>query len=69
MTVRDMGEIAWEAVVSALSWIVAVVVLACLVFFAVADAVKRRRMARTASKGKSASASLAAASLRMELAS
>jgi len=62
-----MGEIAWEAVVSLLSWIVAVAVLACLGFFAVADAVKRRRAARAALKMDTSDA-LAATSLRMELA-
>lgn len=64
----EVGEAAWEAVVSVLSWIIAVAVLACLGFFAVADAIKRRRAARSTSK-TSASESLAAASLRMELAS
>jgi len=41
-------EHSWELVVSALSWIVAIVVLVCLGAFAMADAARRRWAASSA---------------------
>lgn len=69
MSVRaqDMGEAAWEALVSLLSWAVAIVVLVCLGFFAVADAVKRRHADR-ATRKVSVGEAVASASLQMEIA-
>ena len=65
----SLREHAWKGLVAALSWIVALVVLACVAIYVVADAGQRHSARRAALKAKAINQDVAATSLQMELAS
>ena len=60
-------EHVWEAVVAVLSWVVALVALACVGIYVAVDAAKRSRARRTAARVTARETP--AASLQMELVS
>lgn|SRR5574342_84101 len=65
LTGMSLRERAWEVLVAVLSWIVALVALACVAIYVAVDAVKRHRAARSE---RNISSPLPSASIQMELA-
>jgi hypothetical protein len=63
----SLRERAWEVLVAVLSWIVALVALACVAIYVAVDAVKRHRAARS-ERNAGISSPLPSASIQMELA-